>query len=145
MPDHASLTSTNWSGLPRRLAVVGYLGAVALCSGLAFVALCREELGCLAVAVCAGILALGFRAILRSGLESEVGGEDEFCSVAVAKDTGLALRAEELAELVRACGELEKARGTRRFDPWTWKSLRAEIQGRLRDDAELRRLLGLGG
>lgn len=145
-PDHASLTSTDWSGLSRRLACAGYLGTVALCSGLAFVAVCRGELGCLGVAAGAGVLALGLKTFLRSGsglLDGEVSAkndEGEFW----AEPDGLTARAGELAGLLRTWSELERARGTRRFDAWAWQSLRTEIRERLREDPELRRLLGIG-
>lgn len=144
-PDHASLTSTVWSGLARRLASVGYLAAVALCSGLAFVAVCRGELGCLGMAGAAGVFALGLRAFLRTKsapLEGEILGCNDEAEFSAETD-GLTVRAEELIGLLRACSELERARGTPRFDPWTWKSLRTEIKDRLHGDAELRRLLGL--
>lgn len=146
-PDHASLTSTDRAGLLTRLAYAGYLGAVALCSGMAFVAVCRGDLGCLGLAATAGLLALGLRAFLRRWLatgwtEGEVDGgivEGEFRVGA----EGLTARAEEFARVLRAWNELERSRGTARFDPWAWQSLRAELRERLREDVELRRLLGL--
>ena len=148
MPDHASLTSTDWAGLARRLACVGYLGAVALCSGLAFVAVCRGELGSLGIAGGVGVLALGLRAFLRRRpvpLEGDVAARDDAGEFCVEPDAGGASsRIAELADLVSTLSELERARGTRRFDAWAWQSLRAEIRERLHEDPKLRRLLGLG-
>jgi len=75
-------------------------------------------------------------------LDAEVSVREEECEFLVEAD-GLAVRAEEIAELLRACSELERARGTRKFDAWAWQSMRTEIRERLRADADLRRLLGL--
>lgn len=73
------------------------------------------------------------------GEAAECDAEGEFRAEA----DGLTMRAEELVGLLRAWNEMERARGTARFDAWAWQSLRAELRERLREDLELRRLLGL--
>ena len=132
-----------------RLGYMGYLGAAALCSGLAFVGVCRGEANCLVAALAAGGLALGLRYILRhppAGHEIEGEAVDEFSSISAEDETsreeGVHSRAGELAALLQEWDGLERARGTGRFDPWAVQAVRSEIRVTVQENPALRRLLG---
>lgn len=143
--NQASISSMDRNGFSLRLGYVGYLSAVALCSGLAFVGVCRGEFGLLVGALVAGGVVAGLRVFLRSEPVLGAGrvSEREELGVFRVEAGRVSTRVGELAGLLRAWSDLERARGTRGFDAWAWQSLRVELRERLRDDVELRRLLGL--
>jgi hypothetical protein len=137
------------SGFALRLGYVGYLAAVAFCSGLAFVGVFSGDSVVLSAACAAGGLALGLRWILRGqpiGLEADGTGADEAFSLADKSERSLAAGAEpkvdELAALLQEWSGLERARGSGRFDPWALQSVRSEIRATVQENPALRRLLG---
>lgn len=149
--NQASITSTDQSGLRWRLAYVGYLGSVALCSVLACIAVFRADAICLGSAMVAGALAMGLRYVLRRSperVEEAERFEDEFCPEAAINDSfreaGAGSKAGELAGLLQEWDGLERARGSGRFDPWALQAVRSEIRVTVQENDVLRRLLGPG-
>lgn len=146
--NQASITSADQSGLLWRLAYVSYLGTVALCSVLAFIAVFRANAICLGSAMVAGALAMGLRYVMRRSPEHAEAAEkieDEFISEAASNDGVLGVsagsKAGELAGLLREWDGLERARGSGRFDPWALQAVRSEIRVTLQENDVLRRLL----
>jgi hypothetical protein len=131
------------------LAYVGYLGAVALCSVLAFIGACRGEAACLAAALAAGALAMSLRCVLRRHPEWAEADEecaDELSTLAIGSENivadGPRHGAGELAVLLQELDRLERARGSGRFDPWALLALRNEIRATVQENEAMRRLLG---
>jgi len=149
--NQASITSMDLSGPVCRLAYVCYLGVVALCSVLAFIGVLRADSVCLIAALVAGVVALILRFVLRrfpSGLESEGEVGDDFCVTSASSEVNCAVgvqpKAGELAALLQEWDGLERARGSRRFDPWALQAVRSEIRATVQENDTLRRLLGPG-
>lgn len=147
--NQASITSTDRSGLAWRLAYVGYLGAVALCSVLAFIGACRGEAACLAAALGAGALAMGLRCVIRRLPEKNEAGEECADGLSMMEAGSEIIRADgtrhgvgELAVLLQELDRLERARGSGRFDPWALLAVRNEIRATVQENEAMRCLLG---
>ena len=140
--NQASITST-WSGLSCRLAFVGYLATVALCSVLAFMSLLRGQPELLLGSMISGLFALGFRSTLRnhpSPLMADDLDENGSCSMLPPHErAGGQLELRKLASLLQELDSLERARGSRHFDPWALQAARSEIRAAVDGNPALRR------